>query len=741
MDHREPFMAEPEDESALDIFEVDEYGTIRPRGAAEVSLNRQIFTDINPRRLDTPDDLVEAIESAYPLQVRVEVMAEAELGDDVDDADDEVWCIWVRRLDAAGLAALRQKVLDWLDEEADWEWAEFFPQHAGPQGEGLAYFESLRIDDLEELGVVLVYGDHPGSSYFAAELKTDIESANSRAIDLGLCVRFVCEGEAYAPPPPSPLQDRRRALDRVFTPAFGLLPDIAEGLDDRPPAQAPLPPASLLPAHDPEGFELWWERALVFLRDPVRVWVDPQGVRHIRVVGATVYSIDVAGTVQAWCWEIPFIGKCVLVPTRDVSVAPNPFGWQWLERWRVGLRLEVQHRAARRGHDLPEDLVDRYIDWMLDRFRGRIRSGCDLRQLRLKVARAMELDPVALDAARRTHIVQPRSAVTAEGYNRVVEHRAAVLQLRQDAPRLVGLFLLVCDRQGFPAKGEPVQRLKRYLQGRGVSQRGWRLIQGASTRLLQPLAELRDDCASEVVAYLKMIDALGWRAEPDRGFMRCLLATLEIELVPNGSIVTPFDFTPRTMRRVVDWFETADDDGQAEILQYLGLVVRWLDAEGIDQCEGLARHPGWRDTLRWAQAWERKSEAIQRVTQDGKGLRSWPTPADVVVKDLEVRFIASAAELYEEGRVMRHCAFDYLQGCQEQAALIGSIRRRKTGRREATVMLAHDGERWAVRQVKKFANRLASQDAVDAAGVAAEALLGWGVPRASSADDEGWICE
>jgi hypothetical protein len=52
---------------------------------------------------------------------------------------------------------------------------------------------------------------------------------------------------------------------------------------------------------------------------------------------------------------------------------------------------------------------------------------------------------------------------------------------------------------------------------------------------------------------------------------------LEIELVPNGSIVTPFDFTPRTMRRVVDWFETADVGAGSNMLSF----GRFQNAEGF----------------------------------------------------------------------------------------------------------------------------------------------------------------
>jgi len=43
---------------------------------------------------------------------------------------------------------------------------------------------------LEELGIVIVEGCHPGSTYYAAELRNDVDNANITARKLGLKYRF-----------------------------------------------------------------------------------------------------------------------------------------------------------------------------------------------------------------------------------------------------------------------------------------------------------------------------------------------------------------------------------------------------------------------------------------------------------------------------------------------------------------------------------------------------------------------
>jgi hypothetical protein len=49
-------------------------------------------------------------------------------------------------------------------------------------------------DTRQALGVVIVEGEHPGSSYYAAELRNDIDSANETATELELPFRFKQEG-------------------------------------------------------------------------------------------------------------------------------------------------------------------------------------------------------------------------------------------------------------------------------------------------------------------------------------------------------------------------------------------------------------------------------------------------------------------------------------------------------------------------------------------------------------------
>lgn len=64
------------------------------------------------------------------------------------------------------------------------------PLHAGPMGEAYAFFQNQELGTLRRLGVSIVEGEHPGSSYYAADLRVPVESANDAAVVMGLPIRF-----------------------------------------------------------------------------------------------------------------------------------------------------------------------------------------------------------------------------------------------------------------------------------------------------------------------------------------------------------------------------------------------------------------------------------------------------------------------------------------------------------------------------------------------------------------------
>ena len=88
------------------------------------------------------------------------------------------------------ILALKDEIQKWLKEPVDCGAWESWPSGWSSQGRALSFFESIDADVVNALGVVIIEGDHPGSSYFAAELHASFEDANAAAKKLKLPFRF-----------------------------------------------------------------------------------------------------------------------------------------------------------------------------------------------------------------------------------------------------------------------------------------------------------------------------------------------------------------------------------------------------------------------------------------------------------------------------------------------------------------------------------------------------------------------
>lgn len=79
----------------------------------------------------------------------------------------------------------------WFEAPPDWNWEDdYLPRGSTSQSAALEFFQELDRDQLRAIGVVIVEGEHPGSTYYAAELTLDIDVANNAAAEAGIPVRF-----------------------------------------------------------------------------------------------------------------------------------------------------------------------------------------------------------------------------------------------------------------------------------------------------------------------------------------------------------------------------------------------------------------------------------------------------------------------------------------------------------------------------------------------------------------------
>ena len=200
-------------------FEINDHGTIVVADEEEPQIRSDVF-DVDLGGNCTPDSLVQEVEGCTPLVTHFQRLAADELENiqsklededltnserkrlarltDVLEDPDEGWTAWVLLEGQTGPPRFARAVEDWLSspiEGNDYQW---FPIRSGAQGHAMAFFESMDNETLDALGVVIIEGEHPGSSYYAAELRQPIDAANDAAEDLALPFRFKVEGATHA---------------------------------------------------------------------------------------------------------------------------------------------------------------------------------------------------------------------------------------------------------------------------------------------------------------------------------------------------------------------------------------------------------------------------------------------------------------------------------------------------------------------------------------------------------------
>ena len=109
-----------------------------------------------------------------------------------EHADEVLAGNWVLQLSDKEFKKLRTQMEEWAKSEPNrMDETDYFRIPA--DGQDCAYkfyLDYAEPEVLDELGIDIVEGEHPGSTYYAAELSIPIEEANSRAEKAGIPMRF-----------------------------------------------------------------------------------------------------------------------------------------------------------------------------------------------------------------------------------------------------------------------------------------------------------------------------------------------------------------------------------------------------------------------------------------------------------------------------------------------------------------------------------------------------------------------
>lgn len=210
-------------------FDVNTWGTIVEQGVDEPKINADVY-DVSTDWITDPRTLISEVEQRQELRDRFEWLYENHVSEQCCMLEDRVsemeaerddenvsaareleltgqiaalkaqidaleggardWTDWVTSQGKAGLQQFKDAIESWLQESVSWDAMEWWDDTWSGQGRALVFFQQMDHSLVEELGVRIVEGEHPGSTYYAAELRVSIEDANEAAAELKLPFRF-----------------------------------------------------------------------------------------------------------------------------------------------------------------------------------------------------------------------------------------------------------------------------------------------------------------------------------------------------------------------------------------------------------------------------------------------------------------------------------------------------------------------------------------------------------------------
>ena len=187
------------------VFTVASFGTLSFGEYVEPATRAEMYdiaSDWSSR-----EDLAYVVQCNWQLEdIAVAVMEDALKYSNSDvqpghEVSFDSWEDWLEASSDEDFDYLGGAIRDWLetkpDVSAEYEWLPPM-NHVTPESSAYCFFKGQPDELLDTLGIVFVEGDHPGSSYFGAELRNDIADANELAEEYDIPIRFVSEDDCAA---------------------------------------------------------------------------------------------------------------------------------------------------------------------------------------------------------------------------------------------------------------------------------------------------------------------------------------------------------------------------------------------------------------------------------------------------------------------------------------------------------------------------------------------------------------
>ena len=160
--------------------------------ALEADTHQPVLWELQNLFTNWRDAEIEILSSNSSNQDSAEVFQTKWDEDFLDDADNVT--NWLKQLSKEQFSQVSKAMLAWGSGDPSCDDDDFIDEPMSGQDMAYQMFsEGCYADEAEVLGIEIVEGDHPGSSYYAAELSITLAEANKKAESAGFDLRFRAE--------------------------------------------------------------------------------------------------------------------------------------------------------------------------------------------------------------------------------------------------------------------------------------------------------------------------------------------------------------------------------------------------------------------------------------------------------------------------------------------------------------------------------------------------------------------
>jgi len=178
-------------------FDVSKYGTLSIKGFSEGQVRFDFYSSEYEEWDGTPESLLTLMNECPPLTWEVhslytDAREKLENCDSMSEEPEDGVEDWISGMSESEFKKLEVTIDRWFNEAPAWkDESDYFPKGSTAQSAAMEFFEYLTSNERKILGVKIVEGEHPGSSYYAAELTKSVEATNQAAREAGMSIRFV----------------------------------------------------------------------------------------------------------------------------------------------------------------------------------------------------------------------------------------------------------------------------------------------------------------------------------------------------------------------------------------------------------------------------------------------------------------------------------------------------------------------------------------------------------------------